>query len=122
MKLNHVNISVENVMEARIFFETYFNFVCIDNKGDNALVVLKGTDGFILVLMSDAFNRERNVSFPSAFHIGFLVNTKEEVLLHYNKLKSGNIQVEREPANMRGVFGFYFHAPGNILVEISSGL
>lgn len=120
MKLNHLNLPVENVNESKVFFETLFNFKCVDLKGDNLLAVLKGKDDFTLVLMSSSFNRNESIAFPSSFHIGFLVNTKEEVILQYNKLKDGNITLENEPKNMRGVFGFYSIAPGNILIEVST--
>lgn len=121
MLLNHINIPVENVEQSKSFFEKHFDLTCTDVKGDHALAVLKGTDGFTLVLMSNTFNRSDVNGFPSAFHIGFLLPTKEEVTEQYNKLKnSGDVSLPQEPGNMRGVFGFYFTAPGNILVEISS--
>jgi len=120
MKLNHRNLPVENVKESRIFFKNYFDFKCIEEKGDNALVVLKSGDDFILVLMSQSFNRDEYSSFPSAFHVGFLVDTKEEVIKQYNKLEDGNVDVKNELGNVRGVFGFYFMSPGNILIEVST--
>ena len=120
MKLNHINIPVNDVEEAKLFFEQYLDFTCIDVKGKHDLAILKGADGFTLVLMSHAFNRNEINSFPSAFHIGFLLSTREEVMEQYNKLKTSDLAIENAPANMRGVFGFYFMAPGNILVEISS--
>ncbi len=120
MRLNHINIPVENVAVTSHFFEQHFNFKCTETKGDNALVVLNGDDNFTLVLMSQSFNRDGATEFPSAFHIGFLLASKEEVTNQYNKLKMADVQLKNEPANMRGVFGFYFMAPGNILVEVSS--
>ena len=120
MKLNHINLPVTDVEQSKLFFEQYFNFNCTEVKGDNALAVLKGADGFVLVLMSQAFNKSEVNDFPSAFNIGFLLESKEEVSAQYGKLKSGGIQLANEPANMRGVFGFYFMAPGNVLVEVSS--
>jgi catechol 2,3-dioxygenase-like lactoylglutathione lyase family enzyme len=120
MKLNHLNLPVEDVKESKDFFEKYFDFKCIDIKGEHALAVLKGQDDFILVLMSETFNRNENAGLPSAFHVGFLVDTKEEVLNQFQKLKSGNIVLKNEPKDMRGIFGFYFIAPGNLLIEIST--
>lgn len=120
MKLNHINLSVENVNETKDFFEKYFDFKCVDEKGDNVLAVLKGLDNFTLVLMSSSFNRDKSSEYPAAFHIGFLVDTKEEVMHQYAKLKNGNVPLENEPKNMRGIFGFYFIAPGKILVEVST--
>jgi hypothetical protein len=120
MVLNHINIPLDNVEETKLFFEEYFDFHCTEVKGAHALAVLKGADGFTLVLMSNSFNRNEITGFPSAFHIGFLLSTREQVINQYNKLKTSALDLKNEPANMRGVFGFYFMAPGNILVEISS--
>ena len=120
MNLNHINIPVENVKEAILFFEQYFDFRCIEVKGDNALAVMEGSNGFVLVLMSQVFNKNEINEFPTAFHIGFLLPSKEEVIIQYKKLKQSGVILENEPSNMRGVFGFYFVAPGKILIEVSS--
>lgn len=119
MKLNHINLSVTNVTEAVAFFELYFNFRCEEVKGEHALAVLKGEYDFTLVLMSEAFNRNGNTTYPEAFHIGFIQESREKVEELYQRLIDGGITVERKPAPMRGVYGFYFRAPGNILTEIS---
>ena len=50
MKLNHLNLSVPNVSETREFFETYFGFRCVVNRGRDTLAVLVGDDGFVLAL------------------------------------------------------------------------
>jgi len=120
IKLNHINLPVKNVTETRIFFEKYFDFKCIEVKGNDALAVLKGEGDFVLVLMSEAFNRQNNISYPDAFHVGFLVHEKEQVDHIFKKLSDGGVVLERNPSSMRGVYGFYFNAPGNILVEVSS--
>jgi len=121
MRLNHINLPVTDVAASKLFFEQYFDFTCTQVKGDHALAVLKGADGFSLVLMSQAFNKDGAADFPSAFHVGFLLERKEDVAVMYEKLHFGGIHLEHAPGNMRGVFGFYFMAPGNILVEVSSG-
>lgn len=118
MQLNHLNLPVEDVAASRRFFEQYFGFETIDTKGDDMLAVLSGSDGFSLVLMANSFNRKGNAAYPDAFHIGFLLGTKEEVTALYNRLLSGGVPVQ-EPGSRRGVFGFYFHAPGPILTEVS---
>jgi len=120
IKLNHINLPVKNVTETSIFFEKYFDFKCIEVKGNDALAVLKGEDDFVLVLMSEAFNRQNNISYPDAFHVGFLMSEKEQVDSMFKKLSDGGVILERSPSNMRGVYGFYFNAPGNILVEVST--
>lgn len=119
MNLNHVNLPVKDVAASSIFFEQYFDFKCIEKKGDNLIAVLQGKDGFTLVLMADSFNRNSAAVFPDAFHIGFLVNSKAEVNDIYHRLLAGGFAADKSPANIRGGYGFYFNAPGNILTEIT---
>ena len=120
MTLNHLNLPVADVAQTRIFFEKYFDFKCVDVKGDNVLAVLHGVNGFVLSLMSTSFNRNGNSVYPDAFHMGFLVESEDQVNAMWHRLKSDEIGLEGEPRNMRGIFGFYFYAPGNILIEIST--
>ncbi|MDN5287730.1 MAG: hypothetical protein JWR38_4004 [Mucilaginibacter sp.] len=119
MKLNHINLSVSDVAASVRFFEQYFYFKCIETKGDNLLAVLQGTDNFTLVLMASSFNRNGNTTYPDAFHIGFFVDGREQVTDLYNRLVAGGIATEHPPGSMRGSYGFYFNAPGNLLTEIT---
>lgn len=119
MKLNHINLPVDNVAESAAFFERYFDLKCIEVKGDNMLAVLKGSDGFILVLMSAVFNKSGNVTYPDAFHIGFLFDERDKVKEVYDRLHAGGVEVPQQPGNLRGGYGFYFKAPGDILTEVS---
>lgn len=120
MKLNHINLPVKDVAATRQFFEQYFDFECLEVKGDSALAILKGKDGFILVLMSEAFNKNAAIAYPDAFHIGFLLNTDEEVNKTYQRLAAGNLAIDRPPGKIRGQYGFYFRAPGDLLIEVST--
>src|SRR6188472_2708199 len=103
MKLNHINLVVSNVAEAINLFETYFNFKCTDIKGDNIVAILEGADHFTLVIMSD---KDKPVVYPAAFHIGFIVDSEEEVTKTYNTLKNGGVAVGQEPRKIRDSFGF----------------
>lgn len=117
MKLNHMNLTVPNVRTARLFFETYFNFQCVDLKGDHLLAVLNGTDGFILTLMSETFNKNGVSAYPENFHFGFILDSKEEVYALYERLKAGHLPLEHEPGKIRNSFGFYFYFD-NLFIEI----
>jgi catechol 2,3-dioxygenase-like lactoylglutathione lyase family enzyme len=118
MKLNHINLPVEDVATTSRFFEQYFDFTCTETKGDNVLAVLKGEDDFTLVLMSKAFNRNAEISYPEAFHIGFLVNSNEQVDKIYQRLIAGGVTLDKSPGQIRGQYGFYFMAPGDLLTEV----
>jgi len=120
MKLNHINLPVDDVAATRRFFEKFFDFECIEVKGDHALAILKGEDNFILVLMSKSFNKDRLSSYPDAFHIGFLVNSDDKVNMAHQRLVEGGFLPQNPPGRIRGQYGFYFKAPGNLLIEVTS--
>jgi catechol 2,3-dioxygenase-like lactoylglutathione lyase family enzyme len=84
------------------------------------MAILKNEEGFVLTLMSADFNRNGNSVFPDAFHMGFLVNDRDKVNTIWQNLHNDGVALEQEPHNMRGIFGFYFQAPGNILIEVST--
>lgn len=119
MKLNHINLLVTNVAEAIEFFENYFGFACIAVKGNDVISVLKGADGFELVLMSSSMNKKANLEYPENFHIGFKQNTKEAVDDIHNNLMKDGISTGREPGKIRGSYGFYFYFD-KIMIEVST--
>jgi predicted enzyme related to lactoylglutathione lyase len=114
MKLNHINLVVTDVAKATNFFETYFNFKCTDIKGDYIVAILKGADGFTLVIMK---NKEGKPVYPDAFHIGFMLDSENAVTETYEKLKTGAIAVGQEPGKIRDSFGFYFKFD-TIMIEV----
>lgn len=120
MKLNHINLPVKDVAGARELFETYFGFQSVDVKLNDTLSVLKGEDGFTLVIMSEKLNQNGNNIYPDAFHIGFFQEKDEEVLAMYERLKAGGIPLTQQPQLIRKTFGFYFHYQG-ILIEVATG-
>jgi catechol 2,3-dioxygenase-like lactoylglutathione lyase family enzyme len=119
MKLNHLNLPIKDVLAARDFFETYFDFKSVDIKPNDTLSILRADDGFVLVLMSEKFNKNNNNIYPDAFHIGFFQPTDDDVIAIFNRLKSGGIHLAHEPQIIRKTFGFYFHYQ-DVLIEIST--
>ncbi|EJR97675.1 hypothetical protein IKG_02768 [Bacillus cereus VD200] len=77
--------------------------------------------GFILVLSDPkAFKGNKEVMYPEAFHIVFLVDTSNEVDQAYNRLVAGGIEIDKEPYSMRGSsYGFYFTVFNGLLIEVS---
>ena len=115
MKLNHINLVVADITKAIYLFETYFNFKCIEVKGENIIAVLKGEDDFTLVIMT---GKEGNVTYPEAFHIGFILNDEGKVITIYQQLKEDGVNAGSEPKKIRDSFGFYFRFE-NIMIEVS---
>lgn len=113
MKLNHINLVVNDVPKATHLFETYFDFRCTERKGD-FIVVLKGKDDFTLVIMAD---KGGNAVYPQAFHVGFMQENESDVIEVYEALKKGNLITDQEPKKIRDSFGFYFTFD-NLMIEV----
>ncbi len=115
MALNHLNLTVPDVARTRAFFETYFGFRCVVDRGRDALAVLADESGFILSLNN--FDQADKVEYPGAFHIGFMQESRERVDELYQRLKSDGFDME-PPREFHGAWTFYFRAPGGFLVEV----
>ena len=115
MALNHLNLTVPDVPRTREFFETYFGFRCVVERGRDALAVLVDESEFVLTLNN--FGKETQVEYPGAFHIGFRQESRERVDELHERLKAGGFDVE-PPKEFHGAWTFYFRAPGGFLVEV----
>ena len=119
MKLNHLSLAVPDVAATATFMEHFFGFETEDIKGNNVIAVLRGKDNFILVLTT---LRQGESSYPSDFHFGFILDTETEVLAKYEQLITGGAEIPRVPSKIRNSYAFYFHMPGNIMMEVSCNL
>jgi lactoylglutathione lyase len=115
MSLNHINLTVPDVPKSRAFFETYFGFRCVVERGRDVLAVLIDQAGFILTLSN--FDKVDKVEYPGAFHIGFMQDSRERVDEIYQRLKADGFEAE-PPKEFHGAWTFYLQAPGGFLVEI----
>lgn len=121
MQLNHINLCVDDLTAARHFFQNCFGFQLLEQKGD-AVAVMNDGHGFVLVLShSRAFKGEMR-PYPEGFHVGFLLETSEQVDQTYRRLAAAEVQLTREPGKIRGSYGFYFTALNDILFEVSCPL
>jgi catechol 2,3-dioxygenase-like lactoylglutathione lyase family enzyme len=119
MRLNHVNLVVEDLDGAQDFFRRLFGFVLLDRKGD-AVVVMDDGQGFTLVLSNaQAFGGEPPVRYPEGFHVGFILETREEVDRSHERLTATGVDTGRGPRRMRESYSFYFEALSGILFEVS---
>lgn len=114
MNLNHINLVVANVITTTRFFEKYFGFKCVETKGNDVVAVLKGADGFTLVIME---SKDGEPQYPQAFHIGSMQENKEQVHHIHAQLKHDGFEVGAVPKNIRDSFGFYFTFDG-IMIEV----
>ncbi|WP_025849054.1 VOC family protein [Paenibacillus ehimensis] len=116
MKLNHLNLCVNDLSEATDFFQSLFGFQLLGQKGDT-LAVMSDGEGFTLVLSRFG---EETVAYPKDFHIGFYVETMAEVDAFHAKLAAANIPSDHGPRKMRGGYTLYFTALGGVLFEVTS--
>ncbi len=114
MKLNHLNLAVNNIAESQLFLEIYFGFRATFEGNDN-IVVLFGDDDFVLTLMP--CRGEAEVGYPSSFHIGFIQESKEKVNELNQRLKDDGFDV-KPPRHFHNSWTFYFRAPGGFTVEV----
>lgn len=121
MQLNHLNLCVDNLREARTFFQNCFDFQCLEQKGD-AIIIMTDGQGFTLVLSKLRTSADVMQTYPEGFHVGFILETSGQVDQTYRRLAAADIQIAHEPRKMRGSYGFYFTALNAILFEVSSSL
>jgi catechol 2,3-dioxygenase-like lactoylglutathione lyase family enzyme len=115
MALNHLNLTVPDVSRSRQFFETYFGFQCVFERGSDTLAVLVDESGFILTFSN--FDKTTHAEYPGAFHIGFAQENRKRVDEMYERLTSAGIDA-KPPKEFHGAWTFYFRAPGGFLVEV----
>jgi catechol 2,3-dioxygenase-like lactoylglutathione lyase family enzyme len=114
MKLNHLNLAVPDVVAARQLFETHFGFRHELMRGADAMAILEGADGFVLVLA-----RSAPVTYPTPFHVGFFCATRDEVQAKYDELQAAGWDTSMAPRMVHGTFGFYFTALDGLLLEVA---
>ncbi|MFD0696698.1 VOC family protein [Paenibacillus sp. GCM10027628] len=110
MKLNHLNLTVNDVNAAREFLEKYFELKTVNTRG-NSFAVLLDDDGSVITLMKGA-----QVSYPNTFHIGFIQKSEERVNEINQRMKDDGFHVDL-PQRSHG-YTFYVEAPGGFTVEV----
>lgn len=113
MHLNHVDLQVEDVQASATFFERFFGFAHTSNRGSPAIAILRGDDGFTLVLQ----RRAEGERYPKGFHVGFIVGDEAIVVRMHDELAASGARVSDVQKNGRGTM-IYCHHDG-FLVEVS---
>jgi catechol 2,3-dioxygenase-like lactoylglutathione lyase family enzyme len=114
VKLNHIDLQANDVPATAAFFERHFGFEILGNRHSAAIIILRGEDGFSLVLQRGAPGE----AYPEGFHVGFLVDDVAAVEAAHARLAAAGAAPGPVTRNNRGTM-FYLHAPGAILVEVS---
>ena len=114
MKLNHLNLSVDDISETQMFLEKYFGFRAAPEGNDN-IAILFGDDNFVLTLMKS--RGESEAGYPSSFHIGFIQESEEKVNEINERLKKDGFDV-KPPRRLHNSWTFYLNVPGGFMIEV----
>ena len=116
MKLNHLNLTVTNVLETHSFLQKYFGFKSYGAlKASEAMAFLSDDNGMVLALFRGG--KDGEVKYPAGFHIGFIQQSEEQVNQINQNLRDDGYDVPK-PSRMHGSWTFYFHAPGGFMIEV----
>ncbi|RYX85256.1 VOC family protein [bacterium] len=115
MKINHLNLTVTDVALARDFLAKYFGLRPASQGPISDRIALMFDDNdMVLTLMSEG---DKEVNYPSSFHIGFIQPSEEKVNELNQRLKDDGFDV-KPPRRFHGSWTFYFKAPGGVLIEV----
>ena len=120
-RLNHINLAVSDVPQLTRFFEVGFGFRVAEQRGLGKFAVLLGEEGFALILMHD--KKVTATTYPALFHVGFLLGSEQDVKQHHARITEAGFEAPVPAILERGgdkTFGFYCHAPGGVMVEVSA--
>ena len=115
MKLDHLNLPVNDVKKAQDFLSTYFGLQAFAVEPNDTMALLLDDDGLVLNLSN--FNKASSVIYPSTFHIGFQQESEAKVNEINQQLKEDGFDV-KAPKRFHGSWTFYLDAPGGFMVEV----
>jgi hypothetical protein len=110
-----MNLVVPKVETTASFFVKHFDFIP-QISPVKYVAILNGSDGFVLIISS--FPNTASYEYPKEFHIGFYQQNYSEVDLLFERLTE-DLNIDPAPRKIRDRYGFYFYAPGGILIEIT---
>ena len=109
MKLNHLNLTVDDAEAAASFLKTYFGMTEMGRRNAN-FIFLTDENGIVLGLM-----KGKDATYPTNFHIGFIQPDEAAVDSIHARLIADGFAADA-PTQQHG-YTFYIKAPGGILVE-----
>ncbi len=114
MTLNHLHIGTRDLGKSKEFYETFFGFKKQFDHGDG--VFLENEAGFLLAIDPVVEIQK----FPECFHIGFCLQTKNQVQSIYEKMMSLGIIMTKEYQEYGSdAAAFYTLDPDGYKIEVS---
>ena len=115
MKLNHLDLQVNDVQRAVAFFEDAFGLQLQSNRRSSSIAILSDGDGFVLVLQR---KKSQTDAYPDGFHFGFLVDDVEAVHRFHATAHQLGLEVSEIIDNGRGTH-VNCTGPDGLLAEVS---
>ncbi len=116
MKLNHINLPVEDIAASRDFLAKYFGMETVMERGKNVMAILRDEGGMVLILSH--FAKEGEILYHKDFHVGFFLDSREEVDAIHARMAADGIEAA-PPKKMPGRWAFYVDAPGGFIAEVA---
>jgi catechol 2,3-dioxygenase-like lactoylglutathione lyase family enzyme len=116
MKLNHINLPVADVAASRDFFARYFGMKTAMELGRGVMAMMRDEGDMVLILSH--FDKSAEIHYHKDFHVGFYLETREEVNNVRALMTSDGLDVEM-PKQRQGRYGFYLQAPGGFTTEVA---
>jgi catechol 2,3-dioxygenase-like lactoylglutathione lyase family enzyme len=121
MHLKHLNLATSDVSSLAAFFERFFGFKRLLERGSGTFAILGNDEDFVLTLMKP--KKHDPSVYPETFHVGFYVRNAAAVHTKHNELAAAGLSPGEirgaDRNNMRGTH-FYCTAPDRVLVEIAT--
>ncbi len=114
MTLNHIHIGTKDLGRSKEFYESFFGFKKKFDHDDG--VFLEDDNGFLLAI--DPVNELPQ--FPNWFHLGFCLDSKEQVKLIYEKMTTQGIKFAKDYQEYGDeAAAFYAYDPDGFKIEVS---
>ena len=114
MQMNHLNIPVTDVAAASSFLTTHFGMTEVVPPS-RKFAMLGDGGGMVLVLSN--FDNATQSQLPSAFHVGFMMDSRDEVDAVHQRLTAAGFVCD-PPRLMHFSWTFYITAPGGYTLEV----
>jgi catechol 2,3-dioxygenase-like lactoylglutathione lyase family enzyme len=119
MQLKHFNLTTSDVSDLAAFFERFFGFKRLLERGSGAFTILSNNEDFVLTLMKA---KKHDLGYPETFHVGFYLDNPTAEHTKHDEFAAAGLspgEIHGADHNGRGTH-FYCTAAGNVLVEIAT--
>ena len=115
MKLDHVNLTVSDVVKASTFFKKYFGYRDMFEDNNAGMATLEDGSDMHINLMKGS-----SAGYPAYFHIGFDLETEANVNAFHEKLVADGMKINPPEHEGWGSYTFNFECPGgDFIVEVA---